>query len=75
MSWKGLYEEVVYPFEIVCPDGFVRHFSYTDAEDAVSDAKVASESRCQFFPQPNRLELSLGACSGGTHTVRKRSEA
>lgn len=72
MTWKPRYEGEAYPFEIVCPDGFVRHFSYTNREDAESDAKFASESSCQFQKQQSRLELAFGSCGGGVHTVRKR---
>jgi len=72
VNWKPLFESVSYPFEIVCPDGFVRHFPYLNEQDAQSDARIASESRCQFFERVNRLEEALGACRGGLHSVRKR---
>lgn len=72
MTWKPRYEAESYPFEIVCPDGFVRHFSYSHRGDAESDAKVATASSCQFFKSPNRLELAFGTCPGGVHSVRER---
>lgn len=75
MNWRPRYEGEIYPFEIVCPDGFVRHFSYANEGDAGSDAKFASESSCQFHKQPSRLELAFGPCPGGTHLVRRREGA
>lgn len=75
MNWKSQLEGTLYPFEIVCPDGFSRHFPYANEEDAESDARVAEQSSCQFFPHPNRLELAFGPCPSGKHTVRKKAEA
>lgn len=72
MSWHPLAEGVAYPFEIVCPDGFVRHYPYADEGDAQSDARHASERSCQFYDKPSRLEEAFGKCRGGTHRVRKR---
>jgi len=66
---------ILYPFEIVCPDGLVRHFPYQHEGDATSDAAVAETKRCQFYPKPNRLEEAFGACPGGRHLVRRRTEA
>lgn len=72
MTWKPRYEGESYPFELVCPDGYVRHFSYANRSDAESDAKVASEGSCQFYKRLSRLELAYGPCPGGAHWVRER---
>lgn len=75
MSWKGLFESVRYSFEIVCPDGLVRHFAYLHREDAEADAKLASERSCRFYPTRSSLEERHGDCPGGEHSVRDRSTA
>ena len=72
MTWKPRYEGETYPFEIVCPDGFVRHFSYANRSDAESDARLAADRSCRFHSKPNRLEEAFGACPGGVHSVRER---
>lgn len=57
-------------YEIVCPDGKVRHFPYTNQGDAVVDARVA-DNRCQFYPTPNEMERALPRCRAPGHWVRK----
>jgi hypothetical protein len=58
-------------FEIVCPDGHVRHFPYTNFGDAEFDAGLIDKSgRCRFYATPNELEAKLPVCPGGAHTVR-----
>lgn len=59
-------------FEIVCPDGRVRHMPYSNEDDAEFDADVAVE-QCQFYPRQNVLEQKHGPCPGGAHTVRETS--
>ena len=46
-------------WEVVCPDGTVRHFPYHNYGDADCDADCFS----------NRLVVCVG-CPGGVHTVR-----
>lgn len=65
---------IVYPFEIVCPDGLVRHFPYAHRADAESDAAHATSKGCRFFEKPNRLEQAFGECPAGSHTVRERED-
>lgn len=67
LPWVTLVE-----LDIVCPDGRVRHFPYFNAVDAASDARMASERGCQFYPEPSRLERDAGPCPGGEHSVRAR---
>jgi hypothetical protein len=68
-------------YEVVCPDGRVRHMPYHNLGDAESTARVASRyavgelahdvrAGCRCWPEPSRLELSHPPCDGGPHTVR-----
>lgn len=62
-------------WEIVCPDGRVRHYPYHNREDAEdtaleAEARRASTARCSFWDQPSDLELSQPQCPGGSHVVR-----
>jgi len=68
-------------WEVVCPDGRVRHNPYHNLGDAESTAEIASrfafgelgpEERagCRMWPEPSRVELASPPCSGGLHTVR-----
>jgi hypothetical protein len=63
-------------WEVVCPDGRVRHFPYHNLGDAKSHARHASDADwfakrgCRLAPKPSRLERSQPACCGGRHTVR-----
>ena len=56
-------------WEIVCPDGRVRHYPYINFGDAECDAEVC-ERRCQMYPKRGSLERKHGACPGGKHEVR-----
>lgn len=75
MNWRGLFEGVTYPFEIVCPDGLVRHFAYMNQGDAEADAKLASDKSCRFYETKSSLEELHGDCPGGQHSVRRRDAA
>lgn len=55
----------VVAWEIVCPDGGVRHMPYTNEEDAAFDADLCTEEGCQLYPD------TLGGCPGGEHFVRE----
>lgn len=57
-------------WEIVCPDGKVRHYPYINFEDAEFDAKTAASGKCQFYPTPGALEVQHGPCPGGPHGLR-----
>lgn len=57
-------------YELVCPDGAVRHFRYYSAVDAESDAALAEQQGCRFYAKPSRLERAFGPCPGGAHSVR-----
>ena len=56
--------------EIVCPDGRVRHFPYTNAEDASADADLCASRGCRFYATPSDLETSQPPCPGGLHRTR-----
>lgn len=75
MTWRGLFEGVSYPFEIVCPDGRVRHFPYMHEGDAEADAKHATEKNCRFYDKKSSLEEQHGDCPGGVHSVRRKDAA
>ena len=60
-------------FELVCPDGLVRHFPYVNQLDAESDARFAQHRGCRFYDTPSRLEREAGPCPGGEHAVRPRA--
>lgn len=63
-------------WEVVCPDGRVRHLPYHNLGDAQSHARFASRSDwfakrgCRLAPKPGQLERSQPPCSGGAHAVR-----
>jgi hypothetical protein len=52
-------------YVIVCPDGWVRHPSYVNREDAACDARLYTEQNNCGTP-PWRTP---GPCPGGTHRV------
>jgi hypothetical protein len=56
-------------WEVVCPDGRVRHYAYGNQGDAEFDAGLCSK-RCRLYPKTSPLERSLPECSGGAHHVR-----
>lgn len=57
-------------YEVVCPDGCVRHYPFHNEGDAESTARLASERRCRLWPKPSPLELSQPPCPEGHHVVR-----
>ncbi len=65
-------------WEVVCPDGRVRHYPYHNLGDAESTARIASKSGvapgervgCRMWPEPSPLEAAQPPCPGGSHTVR-----
>lgn len=56
-------------WELVCPDGGVRHFPYSNKDDAEYDATLCTEEGCQIFPESQSLEPTRPACVGGEHRV------
>lgn len=61
---------MIFTWEIVCPDGRVRHLPYANKGDADCDAEVCDERGCQLYPEPTDLERRLPPCEGKAHTVR-----
>lgn len=59
-------------YEIVCPDGRVRHFPYHNEGDATCDAECYTERRnCGEFAGPGcPPEWSDPPCPQGEHTAR-----
>lgn len=57
-------------YEVVCPDGRVRHYPFHNRGDAESTARLAGKRRCRLWPDPSPLELSQPPCPEGEHTVR-----
>lgn len=61
-------------YEIVCPDGVVRHFPYHNEGDADCDAKSYATRGCGVRDY-DRLKPGdpRGPCPQGGHTVRPRA--
>lgn len=67
-------------FEIVCPDGNVRHYPFHHEDDAKAMANAATRNKkaqdhdkrpgCSPWSEPSDLELRHPPCAGGHHTVR-----
>lgn len=56
-------------WEIVCPDGGLRHFPYATRDDAEFDATLCAEEGCQIFPESTWLEPRRPTCMGGPHRI------
>lgn len=56
-------------WEIVCPDGGVRHFPYSSKDDAKYDATLCTAEGCQIFPESQWLQGAQPPCSGGPHRI------
>jgi hypothetical protein len=60
-------------WNVVCPDGLIRHNPYHNLRDAESHARFASDPKwfskhgCRLAPKPGRQELLLPPCCGGKH--------
>jgi hypothetical protein len=60
-------------WEVVCPDGHVRNFPYSNEGDAQCDAEGYSEDGCQGHASgQSPLERGLPPCPEGAHRVRRR---
>lgn len=60
---------VIVGYEVVCPDGHVRHYPYTNEGDADCDAEIFSK-KCQSYEEKNDLEKKFPPCQGGEHVVK-----
>lgn len=68
-------QKTPHQWEVVCPDGLLRHFPYINEGDARHDAKLMTERRrCNFYPKPSVLETQLGPCPLGEHVARRVQE-
>lgn len=74
---RGPRNNPAHGYEIVCPDGRVRHYPYHNKGDALSTARTVSDpawhgerGACRIAPNPSPLEESQPPCPGGKHTVR-----
>jgi hypothetical protein len=56
-------------WEIVCPDGRVRHYPFHNMDDA-EDAADHCATRCNPYKVPSALFNSLPPCPHGAHAVR-----
>lgn len=54
---------------IVCPDGKVRHYPYTNEDDALADAEAIDRERCPLTCKDG-TDSGLGPCPGRGHAVR-----
>lgn len=59
-------------YEVVCPDGKVRHFPYHNEGDAMCDAEVFDHAgRCAFeVDTPDHFRVHGPCSSGPTHRVQ-----
>jgi hypothetical protein len=58
-------------WQIICPDGLVRHFPYVSQEAAEVDADCCSKLGCRMTPKMNPLEVAHPPCPRGVHTIRR----
>lgn len=58
-------------WQIVCPDGLVRHFPYVNDTAARYDANARTEHGCRLSAKMNKLEAAHPPCPGGEHTIRR----
>lgn len=56
-------------WQIVCPDGHVRHFPYHNRGDAECDASLVENRGCEDAVSGYRQGEPLPPCPGGRHTV------
>lgn len=68
-------DDICAGYEVVCPDGLIRHYPYHNRGDAEAHARKASDPKwfakrgCRLAPNPAKLELSMPPCSGGHHEI------
>ncbi len=57
-------------WEVICPDGCVRHWPYVDRDGAETEARIFSAGACGSYRKATALETNLPRCPGGSHSVR-----
>jgi hypothetical protein len=57
-------------WEVVCPDGRVRHYPFHNEDDAQAAADRAALRGCRPSPDPSDLVTSQPPCPNGSHEVR-----
>ena len=62
-------------WEVVCPDGRVRHYPFHNEGDARGEARHATSRRCHSPKLDlSEIELAQPPCPEGTHVVRAVAE-
>ena len=54
-------------YQIVCPDNHVRHYPYSNREDAAFDAKLCDANGCRIYTDICEIEATLPPCPGRGH--------
>jgi len=62
-------------WEIVCPDGRIRHLPYSNQQDAEFDAAICDERDCRLYEAQGPLQKGVPACPGAPHRVRPAASA
>ncbi len=57
-------------WEVICPDGHVRHWPYVSRADAEADGRIFAAGACRSHRKAPALEGGRPPCPGGAHTVR-----
>lgn len=69
-------KSALHAWEVVCPDGLVRHLLYINRGDALCDAEVYSEEGCRGrSTRRNFLQWQQAPFPEGKHRVRRCSLA
>lgn len=65
-------KSALHAWEVVCPDGLVRHLPYINRGDALCDAEVYSDEGCRGrSARRNPLQLQQAPCPEAKHRVRR----
>jgi hypothetical protein len=56
-------------WEVICPDGRVRHWPYLSRTDAEADGRIFTAGGCRAHRKAAALEATQPPCPGGAHTV------
>lgn len=70
-SAETMSRDIEHSWEVVCPDGRVRDYPYTNEGDAESMAQAKGRYRCQCYPEPGEIETSQPPCPEGEHAIRR----
>ena len=57
-------------WEVICPDGRVRHYPYLSREHAEAEAGRLDHACGNTRARPTALETSQPPCPGGRHVAR-----